>query len=99
MAIVYSRRYGLHPNESEYEKIQIIGINKIIERLRKMPHDKNNNVVMIDDIVSIDFKVKRVYATDNNEYCNCELESIELMPGNNLPINLSAVNTRQTYKK
>ena len=61
-----------------------------------MPHDRNGLVVAPGDIVTMKFRVKNVHA--NEDFCNCDLESIEMMPGNRQPTTLSAVNTRQVER-
>lgn len=59
-----------------------------------MPHDKNGNVIKSGDFVTIKFLVKDVYNEDG--FCNVNLVSTEVMPGNGYPLNVSSVNTRQT---
>ena len=62
-----------------------------------MPHDKNDSVLKPGDVVIMEFVVKDVHGYE--DYCNVSLESVEpLHPGSH-KTTLSAVNTRQVYKK
>lgn len=61
-----------------------------------MPHDKNGQVLSIGDTVLIEAKVKNVYTGD--EYCNVELETVEVMyPGENK--SGITLNAKQVTKK
>lgn len=63
-----------------------------------MSHDRNGTPLQAGDLVSMEFRVKSVSpdADQPNLFCNCDLESVLTMPGNDTHSNLSAVNTRQT---
>lgn len=43
-----------------------------------MPHDKNGKLIVENDTVVVEFKVKSI--TTSEQYCNVELESKEPMP-------------------
>jgi hypothetical protein len=61
----------------------------------EMPHDKNGQLLQAGDKVIVEFAVKSVCP---GEYCNCELVSTEVIPGNGHPATLSAINTKQVVK-
>ena len=58
-----------------------------------MPHDINGRELKAGDIVTVRFRVKSVQA--NDEFCNCNLETLEPMfPGNHTT--QLTVNTKQS---
>lgn len=61
-----------------------------------MPHDAKGRLVEVGDIVMMPFKVKMVHSAE--DFCNCDLESVYKMPGNDSRTSLSAVNTRQVLR-
>jgi len=61
-----------------------------------MPHDARGNVLKAGDRVIVPFIVTAVYSEDG--FCNVNLESELVMPGNGSKTTLSAINTKQTYR-
>lgn len=62
-----------------------------------MPHDKNGTPIEVGDRVIVEFEVLKVW--DSGDYCNVNLRSVELMPGNGHALDISAINTKQTVKR
>ena len=58
-----------------------------------MPHTRDGKVIQPGDIIYLPCKVLNVHAAE--EFCNVDVETIEVMPGNGYPSRFSAVNTRQ----
>jgi hypothetical protein len=58
-----------------------------------MPHDKFGKVVEVGQEVIVRFRVTGVSQTE--EYCNCNIESIEGMPPTGAKTSLGAINTKQ----
>lgn len=44
-----------------------------------MPHDKNGHTLVAGDLVNIPARVREVYSTDGDAYCNVCLETVEPM--------------------
>lgn len=63
-----------------------------------MPHDLNGNLLVPGDEVIVRFKVKSISPDADPDYCNCNLESVVAMPGNGVPLAISAISTQQTEK-
>lgn len=60
-----------------------------------MSHDKNGTQLEAGDIVTVEFRVTGVFPNADPNFCNCNLESVIPMPGNNIPTTLSAISTKQ----
>ncbi len=63
-----------------------------------MPHDAHGNLIQAGDKVVIPATVLAVYATENGQFCNCDLEFDHIMPGRDAKDRYSAINTRQVEK-
>lgn len=63
-----------------------------------MPHDKNGQLLKSGDRVLMEFVVGNLYQTENGEHCNCDLDSVEKMPGNDAVTHIVA-NARMVTKK
>lgn len=61
-----------------------------------MPHDIHNELINVGDIVYIPAKVKAVHMSEN--FCNCDLEFMYIMPGRSIRDTYSAINTKQLVK-
>jgi len=59
-------------------------------------HDAFGRELKVGDTVMMPFKVKQIHSSE--EYCNCDIESIATMPGNESHTSLSAVNTQQVIR-
>ncbi len=60
-----------------------------------MPHDRNDNVLQVGDVVMVPCRVKAIHLTE--EFCNLDLETIEvLFPSNNR--SALTLNAKQTVK-
>ena len=62
-----------------------------------MSHDKNGTAVDVGDTVMILAKVTAVHATENGEFCNADLTTVDPMPPYTEGTHL-VLNTRQTIK-
>lgn len=60
-----------------------------------MPHDRDGNELKVGDTVSVPCVVKSICV---GEYCNTSLETVEVMPGNGTPTQISAINCKQVVK-
>lgn len=58
-----------------------------------MSHDKNGTLIQPGDIVTVECVVKSV--TPDNDFCNLNLESVEVMPGNGTKCSIAAINAKQ----
>ena len=62
-----------------------------------MPHDYNDNILSVGNIVWIPCRVKAVHLTE--DYCNLDLQSMNPMPSYpNQYLNISAINSKQVRK-
>lgn len=59
-----------------------------------MPHDINNQEIKVGDLVFVECVVTAVHATDNNEFCNVNLDTVRPMPPYTEPMHLT-LNTKQ----
>lgn len=60
-----------------------------------MPHDLNNNIIKVGDIINLRCKVLEIHQTE--EFCNCNLETeIPIYPSNDRTF--ITVNTKQVSK-
>lgn len=63
-----------------------------------MPHDAKGNVLKPGDKVVIPATVLKVFATENGEFCNCDVEFDHPMPPYTEKTRYGALNTRQVEK-
>lgn len=62
-----------------------------------MSHDKNGTELQVGDTVMIQAKVTAIHATENGEYCNADLTTVDPMPPYTEGTHL-VLNTKQTIK-
>jgi hypothetical protein len=63
-----------------------------------MPHDAHGNLIQAGDKVVIPATVREVYATENGQFCNCDVEFDHPMPPYTEKTRYSALNTQQVEK-
>jgi hypothetical protein len=77
------------PSKEEFESA--------IERLvKKVPHDKNGNLIEVGDRIDIPCIVTNIQATD--DYCNCTVETTEKMAPEFKYTNTYTLNTKMVEK-
>jgi mannose-6-phosphate isomerase-like protein (cupin superfamily) len=63
----------------------------------KMSHDKNGTLLNVGDTVMIPAKVTAIHATENGEFCNADMITVNPMPPYAEGTHM-VLNTRQTIK-
>lgn len=62
-----------------------------------MPHDRNNNLIEVGDIVMVPCKVKSITMDEN--YCNLTVETQYSMPPYEEQRSTLTLNTKQVFKQ